>query len=192
MNGIENIIKRIDEDTEKRVSAIIESANAKALEVAAEYAEKCKAVKAEGEARAKKAADEKLTRICGANDLEARKSILAKKQALISDAFVAAAEKLSALPDEKRADTLAGIALRAADGGKGEIILSPSERALIGEKILEKTAENKNITLSEETRDIGSGLILRDGAAEVDCTFRTLVMQLRDNLSREVADVLFG
>ena len=192
MNGIENIIKRIDEDTEKRVSAIIESANAKALEVAAEYAEKCKEVKADGDARAKKAADEKLTRICGANDLEVRKSILAKKQALISDAFEAAVEKLSKLSDSEKAETLAGIALRAAAGGKGEIILSPAERASIGEKILEKTAENKNITLSEETRDIGSGFILRDGAAEVDCTFRTLVMQLRDSLSREVADVLFG
>ena len=72
------------------------------------------------------------------------------------------------------------------------MILSKEEKAKIGEKILKKTAENKNITLSDETRDIGSGLILRDGASEVDCTFRTLVMQLRDGMSREVADVLFG
>ena len=170
----------------------MESTDARVSEIKAEYAEKCKAVKTEGDARAKKAADEKLTRICGANDLEARKSILAKKQELISEAFEAAVSKLSKLPDGERAEALAGIALRAAKGGKGEIILSPAEKAAIGAKILEKTAENKNITLSDETRDIGSGLVLRDGASEVDCTFRTLVMQLRDSMSREVADVLFG
>ncbi len=192
MNGIENIIKRIEEDTDKRISVIIEGAEAEAKKISADYAEKCSAIKADGEIRAEKAAEERRTRICGANDLEVRKSILAKKQELISEAFEEAVKKLSSLSDEERADALSKIALRAADGGKGEIILSAGEKAKIGEKILEKTAENKNITLSAETRDIESGLILRDGAAEVDCTFRALVMQLREGMSREVADVLFG
>jgi len=73
MNGIENIIKRIDKDTETKAADIISRARVDAAEIAKEYEEKCKEIEAAGKERAEKAAQERLARICGANDLEARK-----------------------------------------------------------------------------------------------------------------------
>ena len=192
MNGIENITKRIADDAEKEALKIISEAEKEAEAVRKEYAKKGEDIRNAIIERGKKSASERESRLCGVAGLEARKTSLAKKQELISRAFDAAIKKLSDLSDDERADALAALALRAADGGKGEIILSASERAAIGDKIIAKCAANSGITLSAETREIGGGLILRDGASEVNCTFEALVYGQRDTLGREIADILFG
>ena len=47
------------------------------------------------------------------------------------------------------------------------------------------------LTLAEETRPIKGGIILSDGDVETNCTFETLVRLQRENISGEVAKVLF-
>ena len=47
------------------------------------------------------------------------------------------------------------------------------------------------LTLSQETRPIKGGIILSDGDVETNCTFETLVRLQRENISGEVAKVLF-
>ena len=46
-------------------------------------------------------------------------------------------------------------------------------------------------TLAEETRPIKGGIVLSDGDVETNCTFETLVRLQRENISGEVAKVLF-
>lgn len=192
MNGIENITKRIAEEAEAEAKKILADAEAEALRIRSEYEGLCAKKREEILARGKKIADERASRISGAATLEAKKAALTKKQELISDAFSAACEKLSKLSDDKRALAVARLALLAANGGKGEIILSKAERDAIGAKVIANCSGNTGITLSEETREIGPGLIFRDGTAETNCTFRALVEELRDRMSREIADILFG
>lgn len=47
------------------------------------------------------------------------------------------------------------------------------------------------LTLAEETRPIKGGIVLSDGDVETNCTFETLVRLQRENISGEVAKVLF-
>ena len=47
------------------------------------------------------------------------------------------------------------------------------------------------LTLSEETRPMAGGLILRDGRVETNCSFEVLIRLQRGALSAEVAQVLF-
>ena len=47
------------------------------------------------------------------------------------------------------------------------------------------------LTLAEETRPIQGGFILSDGEVETNCTFETLVRLAREEMSGEVAKVLF-
>ena len=47
------------------------------------------------------------------------------------------------------------------------------------------------LTLAEETRPIKGGIILSDGDVETNCTFETLVRLQRENISGEVAKILF-
>ncbi len=192
MNGIENIIARITSEAEQNAARIISCAEAEAAEIRSEYDKKCAEKKAEIIARGEKLAAERESRIRGGFELAARKELLTKKQELISRAFDAAKAKLDALSSEELVSTLATLGLRAANGGAGEIILSPETRREYGEKVLSACADNKNIRLAVETRAIGGGLILRDGAAEVNCSFAALVESLRDALSREISDILFG
>ncbi len=48
------------------------------------------------------------------------------------------------------------------------------------------------LTLSQETREITGGLILKDGNVEVNCSFETQLRTLRETMAAEIAGVLFA
>ncbi|MBQ8003545.1 MAG: hypothetical protein IJ299_00395 [Oscillospiraceae bacterium] len=191
MNGIDNITKRIEEEGECTVREIIAAAEADARAMRGEYDKKAEGIREKILARAEKDAESVAFRRESSAQAEARRASLAKKQELISAAFDEAVKKLSSLSGDKLVSTLATIALRAADGKCGELILSEKDIAL-KDKILEKCAENKGITVSEKTHSLGGGFIFKSGSTEINCTFPRLVGELRDGLSREIADILFG
>ena len=71
-------------------------------------------------------------------------------------------------------------------GGKAGEILS---KVVTGASaLLQGTAM---LTLSGETREMAGGLILRDGQVEVNCTFETQLRVLREEMTAEVAAILF-
>ena len=47
------------------------------------------------------------------------------------------------------------------------------------------------LSLSEETRNIMGGFVMVDGDIEINCTFETLIRLQREQLEKEVAQVLF-
>ncbi len=192
MNGIENIIKKISDDAEREAEKILADAKAEALKTEEEYKQKADAIKKEAEEASFAKAEEEYSRIVASHAMLERQNTLKKKQELISSAFDAAYEKISSLSDSERADVIARLALRAADGREGEIILSSSDREKLSSDIMKKVAENPKITLSETSANIDGGLIFKRGTTEINCTFRALVDEMRDTCAREVADILFG
>ena len=192
MNGIENIIKKISDDAEREAEKILSEARASALKTEEEYKQKADAIKAEASASASAKAEENFSRLVAGHAMSERQKTLKKKQDLISSAFDAAYEKLISLSADERVDIIASLALRAADGREGEIILSSSDREKLSSDIMKKVAENPKITLSETSANIDGGLIFKRGTTEINCTFRALVDEMRDTCAREVADILFG
>lgn len=212
MNGIENIIARIENDAQNEVNEIIAKANAEAEAISAKYAEiaanDADAILAKG----KKSADDRMVRLQGVAGLEARKMLLRTKQEMIDLAFSEAEAKLLALEGEDYVETLARLAVSATQSGNEEVILSAGDREKYGKDVVSRinsllnedegiarilTAAGKmlrgeGVKLSDETREIGGGLILKDGDLEVDASFKTIVNQLRDSLAGEVAEILFG
>ena len=57
-----------------------------------------------------------------------------------------------------------------------------------GSAILQGTAL---LTLSQETREMDGGLILREGNVEINCAFETQLRLLRGSMAAEVAGILF-
>ena len=47
-------------------------------------------------------------------------------------------------------------------------------------------------TLSDETRELSGGLILKDGSIEINCAFETQLRFLRESMAGQVADILFS
>lgn len=199
MNGMDKITARIETE-----------AVADAARMAEDAAVQCRAVRAEGEAKAQecywrkvkdgvKAAEDRAERLAKAADMEARKSILACKQAIVGETFDRAEAKLRALAGDEYIDFLAGQAARAAVTGREEIVLSEKDKASIGDKVAKKAndllrAEGKDagLVLAAEAGSFSGGLLLKDGNITVNCTLEALMAQAREEQAAAVAAELFS
>ena len=102
------------------------------------------------------------------------------------------------LPERDYVAFLAREASEAAITGQEEVILSAKDRAGCGAKavkaaneLLAKRGLDGCLTLSDETRPMTGGLILKQGDIEVNCTVDTLLDLSRSELAARVAEVLF-
>ena len=89
--------------------------------------------------------------------------------------------------------------MKAIETGTEEIIVSPDDRKAIGRSFINslnadliKAGKKGEITLSDETRNIRGGFILKRGRAETNSSFDTLLTMLRDDVETRVAGILFG
>ncbi len=198
MNGIERITARILSEADSETGAQLEQARS---EAAAILAASAKQAEQETEAtleNGRRAAKELLERRTGVAVLEARKLELGVRQEKIDEAFAMALEKLWNLPDDEMAALLTGLAVKASRTGSEQIILNMSFRQRFGKKIvasankqLEELGRPANLTLSEEIRPIGCGLILVDGRIELNCTFAAMLRAVRDEWAPDISKILF-
>lgn len=193
MNGLEKITDRILADAKAQAQDILAQAKTQAEEIAANYKGRADALMAEERARtdAQAAQTVKLAEAAGA--LEGRKWLLSAKQQLLEDAFTLALDKLCALPKEEYTALLAKMLSSAAQGGE-EVVFNRSDRAQVGKAVVtaaNETLKSGRLTLSEETRDIRGGFILKSGLVEVNCALETLVEQEKETMSAQVASRLF-
>lgn len=199
MNGIEKITERIAQDAQAEISKVEAEAKAQADAITAKYTAQADAERQSLQAAAKAKAEERMERLDSVAQMEAKKMLLAAKQEMLNRAFNLALEKLTHLPEEEYVELLAKLAAHSAITGQEQMILSPADRTRYGVKaatraneLLAKEGKTASITLSETTQDIEGGLLLSDGAVEVNCTFETLVRLSRNEASLEVSKVLFG
>ena len=198
MNGIERLSQRL-----------IDDAQAKIAEIDAETAEKCEAILDDVRRQAKEAYDARMQegaaeretrmqRLGSTAEMEAKKSILAFKQEMIGRVFDNAVEKLVSMPREQYVQFLAGLAAKAATQGTEELVFNERDAAAVGKDtvkaanaLLKEKGRRAHLTLSEKTRDIPGGLIVRQGNIEVNCSVDTLVQMNRSELATQVAGILF-
>ena len=135
-------------------------------------------------------------RLESAAHMEAKKQYLAAKQACLDEAFAKAQKQLLALPDDKYAELLAKMAVKASATGKEEVLLNAKDRKRVGEQVVAKANEllrrKGKLTLAEDTRPMEGGLTLRSGSVEVNCAFETELRVLRDDMASEIAAILFA
>ena len=195
MNGIEKITARIKKDAGAEAEAIRREGEERAASIRAGYkAQAEENAKAAAQA-GKEAAKRQEERLVSAAQMDAKKLLLAAKQACIDEAFDKAQEKLLALPDGEYAELLAKLAVKAAKTGKEEILLSAKDRKRVGEQVVAKAnalGKFMALTLGKETRDMAGGLILRDGSVEINCAFETQMRGLRESMASDVAALLFA
>ena len=184
MNGIDTIIQRLNTDAKAETDALLEKARQEAAAVAARY-----------QAQAdKEVAAEREERLISAAQMEARKTVLAAKQAVMEETYAKALEKLRNLPEARYVEVLTELLLQAAPHGVGEVLFSAQDRETVGQAAVD-AANGKSggkLTLSGETAPIQGGFILKDGNVEVNCAFDTLVRLQKAETAGQVAQRLFG
>ena len=194
MKGIENITRRIDQDAQAEIDAVLDKARSDAAEVTARYQAQADAQRRELTAKNEKAAAEREERLISAARMEARKVALAARQEMVDKAYDLALEKLCAMPEKTYVETVAKLLAQAAPDGQGEVILNPQVSGSMGPAIVERANAligGGKLTLSKTTREIRGGFILKCGNVEVNGTFETLVRLQRTQNAGAVAKQLF-
>lgn len=193
MNGIERLTERIGADAKAEADAIMDAARTEAEAAAAKYRAAAERESAELSARNEKDAAEREERLVSVAQMEARKTLLAARRQMVETAFDKALEKLCSLPDAQYTQVAAELLQRAAPDGKGEVIFSPKDRDRVGAEAVKSAnkALNGSLLLSEETRPLRGGFVLKNGNVEVNCTFETLVRLQKGEIAGEVAKRLF-
>jgi len=191
MNGLEKINAHIQRDGKAEVDAILAEAG-KRIEVAqAGYRAQARQLTADAQVKRERTVAERLERLAGSADMERRQMLLGAKQACIDEAFDRAARALRALPREEYVALLAKTAVAAGTGCE-EIVLSASDRENVGQAVVSAAnAGGAAFTLSDETRELGGGLVLKKGKVEINCAFDTQLRQLRQEMASDVAHTLF-
>ncbi|HIQ77679.1 MAG TPA: hypothetical protein IAB77_00295 [Candidatus Scatomorpha intestinavium] len=198
MNGIEKITARITADAEAECRAIREESEKKCAEIRAENDKKAQEEYWRLVRAGVKDTEQRVQRMARTAALEAKKSVLSMKQDAVSRAFNEAQKLISTLPEADYVAFLAREAAEASVTGEEEVILSAADRAKVGAKavrraneLLSEKGRTAVLTLSDETRPMSGGLILKQGDIEVNCTVDTLLDLSRGELAARVAEVLF-
>ncbi len=190
--AIDNITSKIIYDAEREAVLISQEAAARREEILAlarkEAEEKREAMRADGEAE--RAA--MVERNVSVAKIDAGKLILEEKQILIERCLAEAVKKIASLDEDVYLKFLADTAKTLAPEG-GELILSERDREKYGEK-LEKLLEESDggkYALSEETRKIKAGVIVKRGSVYVNGSVEARIDAMRSELVPEVAARLF-
>lgn len=198
MQGIENITGRIQADAQAEIDRIQADAQAEADKIRAGYAARADREAADILARGERSAQERSSRLVSAAQMESRKLTLAAKQVMLDRAFDLALDKLLSLPEAEYVALLAGLAVHAGEGDEA-IILNAADREKFGAQVvaqanlaMTQAGKTGSFTLSDQSRPIRGGLLLSDGAVEVNCALETLVRLQRGELTGEVSKLLFS
>ena len=199
MKGTEKIIAHIKADGSSAAENIINDAKAKAEQIKADSFNESLAQYQSLVESGKAECEDIISGSRRIADMEAGKSVLAEKQAIIDEAFAAAAKKITGMPRDKYTHFLSSMAAQAASNGTEEIVLNAKDKAEVGKAvckqandILSAAGKSGKLTLSEDTADIEGGVIIRFGGIETNCSIDALIRQRRSALVPEVAAVLFG
>ena len=136
MNGIEKITARIETDMKAEVEEILKSAETRAAEIRAEYEAQAKAQAETAAAAAREAAERQKERLESAAKMDAKKELLAAKQACLDDAFEAARKKLLGLSEDDYVELLAKLVVKAAKTGREELIFNAKDKAAVITKMI--------------------------------------------------------
>ena len=196
MNGIEKITARISQEGQAEADRILSQARTQAAQTAQRYKAQADAEAQTLAARNEKAAAEREERLVSVAQMEARKVTLAAKQEMVEKAYQRALEKLRTMPLEQYTDVLAALLVQASSTGAEEAIFSAEDRDKAGKAAVAKANGQlpkgaKGLTVSQETRPIAGGFILKDNNVEVNCTFDTLVRLQKAETAGAVAKKLF-
>lgn len=193
MTGIEKITGRINADAQAEIDAVLAEAQSRADEIKAKYDAQAQQEYDTLTRRGESAAREREKNLHSSAQMEARKMVLAAKQEMLDKAFQRAQRRLCTLDDEAMTALLAKLAQRASVTGREEVILNGGVKKRLGAAVVKKanTDGGLHLTLSEADGSFEGGVVLKNGAVEINGTFDTLVRLVRGEIAGEVAKVLF-
>lgn len=198
MTGAEKITARILDEARQQARANVERAEKEAADIIHDAHKEAEVKRSSIIEKAKGEAAEHKKRLISVAELEARKQKLQAKQEMIEEAFAKTLERLNSLSAAKYEGIIADMILDSVSTGNEEVILSSRDRSRLSpefaagiNKRLAGRGIKGNITISDETRDINGGFILKTGDIEVNNSFEAIIKMQRDELEEKIVKILF-
>ena len=198
MDGITKIIERIEDDSRRELADVAAESAAKCAEIRDEFKKREEQLYGEALSAGAIEAAQHYERLKYVADLESKKQLLIEKQTLMDQAFTAAEQRLSSLPEDEYTAFIARLAAQSSQTGEEVLIFSEKDRPKIGKavvkaanKLLSENGKRAYLELSDDTREISGGVIISGGDIEANCSLEALVSQYRNELSPRVAEILF-
>lgn len=192
--ALADIKEKILAEATKEKEALLGAAKKEQDQILGEAKKTAQTIKMETEEKLKKEIPLVLKRREAVAGLDVRKEMLGAKRELIEKSFESAAQGIETLPKEAYQTFMTNLLKEAVETGNEEVLLGEEENILDAAWIEAfNTASGKNVTLSGEKTPRGKrGFVLRNNLIEVNCTVRTLIRSLRDDLEADVAKRLFA
>lgn len=196
--GLENILKSIEEKVNIEIEKLMEEAGKekeRIIEKArGEAQEKKRELLKKFEKETKNERKRKLIK----TKMEEKKKILALKQKFMKDAFQKAKQSFSNLNKGDYLRLFKEALLSNIDSGEERILISPRDKLLIDEQFMQelknelnKRGKEAKIKFIPELDEEERGFIIKKKGVQMNCTFSTLLSELKDKIEIEVAQRLF-
>lgn len=191
MNGLDRIIAEIAQDAKAAADQRLAQARGTAQRTLERAQEEAKAVTAQAAQRAELEYKRVVTRAQSTGEIAKKGVVLREKQRIIEGILRDAHVKLVGLNDAQYFEFMGRLLEKYAGGERGQIILSPRDRARVTPEFI-AAAREKGLELSDETREMDGGFILYYGNIEENCSIEALMDSQRDHLHDVVKAFLFG
>lgn len=191
--SVEKITSKIISDAEEHAKVTLDEAKVKCDAILAEASRQAEAVLEDAKQQGIEEKEKTIARKKAVADIDGRKMVLEAKQNLISACFEKAVDKLSSMEPKAYIEFLAGLVAKTGIT-EGELILNEKDKSAVGRDLtdyISKNLKDSKITLSEETRNIRGGFLLKQGSVYMNGTIEALVEEAKEELIGEVAGVLF-
>lgn len=194
MSGIEKILARIEADTAREASQLVEAAQKQAARLREESNARSDAADVASEREA--AGRVELIETAGesAAHKDGKNLLLAVRREMIATVFEQALDQLRSLKGEALFETLEKIVVQNAQAGDGKLILSEADAVAIPPDFIARCnaqIPNGRISLAEERRETNGGVILQYGLIEINCTFEEMLSASKTQLEDEICRILF-
>ncbi|MBQ7960543.1 MAG: hypothetical protein IJ285_04920 [Clostridia bacterium] len=191
MTGLENILKMIEAETDSRAKEIISKAKLESDEIIAKATAEAEKITKSYEEKAETKARETVERSKATDEIEAKRTVLGKKQELIKKALDNAKAEITGGSAEDYFTFLGSILEKTALKDSGKVVLpekdfeeiTPKFKGLLDAKQL--TAEKGNILPR-------NGFVIVYGSIEINCTVDAIIDARADEISDSLNTFLFG
>ncbi len=187
MGNGQNIIDKIIADAKMEAEKIEAAAKAEAEKTVASAISKAEKESLRLENIGKDEAEKTAAKEISSAQMKAKQMILAAKQGCIEKTIEEARNELKDLTDAEYKVVILNMIVAAKAEKESEIILSKEDKEAFGKDI-----EKLGYTVSEETRPVEGGFIIKQGDIEYNYSFESIISVEKEEIDQAAANILFA
>ncbi len=192
MDGLKEILSKIDSDNAAEIKEYVSAQNAETQKMTDEIVNSARSEAEKILADAAKKTAQLSENSKSSCALYEKNRLLTEKLNIINNAVDTAAHSLKNMDSDEYFKAVETLVIKYSHDGEGELLMNERDRAAVPDGFMESLnkklkEKNASVSLADESAKIDSGVIIRYGGIEENCTFGALIGEKRD----EIRDILF-